>query len=464
MTIQERLRTLPKTDDLLRMIESEGSNQPHNLVKSVIQEELDRSRESLLAGISDECDREELLARIRLQLARKARPHLRGVVNATGVILHTNLGRARLTKECVELLTNVGCRYSNLEYDLEDGNRGSRYQHVEDLLIKLTGAEAALVVNNNAAAVYLVLDTIAKGSEVIVSRGELVEIGGSFRVPEIMAAGGCRLVEVGTTNKTRASDYERAITERTGALLKVHTSNYKIIGFTESVSMKELADIARDRQIPSIYDLGSGLMVDLSPYGIPGETTVEQCVKQGADLVCFSGDKLLGGPQAGIIVGKAAHIAAMKKNHLLRALRIDKLTLAALEITLRQYLDPEKALSGIPTLRMMTEPLAEVRKKAERLAALLVEVGCVCRFVESTSRVGGGSLPEVGIDSWALALDVRGISPNALESGMRENDIPIIGRISDDCVQLDLRTVAEEEFPDIVQCLETIIRKTQLNI
>lgn len=464
MINQQCLRTLPKVDDLLRAIESEADNLPRNLVKSVIQEELGRYRESLVGGKRDCCNQEELLTGIRLELKRQSQPHLRGVVNATGVILHTNLGRARLAEECARVLTGVGCRYSNLEYDLIDGSRGSRYQHVEDLLIRLTGAEAALIVNNNAAAVYLVLDSIAKGREVIVSRGELVEIGGSFRVPNVMTASGCKLVEVGTTNKTHPSDYTDAISENTGALLKVHTSNYKIIGFTEAVEMRELAEIARQNQLPSIYDLGSGLLVDLTPYGVTGEVTVAQCVRQGADLVCFSGDKLLGGPQAGIIVGKSAYIAAMKKNHLLRALRIDKLTLAALEITLRQYLDPAQAVQSIPTLRMITESPAVVREKAERLADLLADVGCRCSVVRSAARVGGGSLPAVELESYAVAIHVEELSPNRLENKLRENSVPIIARITDDCLQLDLRTVEPEEFADIVLCLKTIISDLQVQL
>lgn len=272
-----------------------------------------------------------------------------------------------------------------------------------------------------------------------------------------MAASGCKLVEVGTTNKTHLSDYTDAISEYTGALLKVHTSNYKIVGFTAEVEMRELAKIARQNQLPSIYDLGNGLMLDLSPYGITGEITVAQCVSQGADLVCFSGDKLLGGPQAGIIVGKSDYIAAMKKNHLLRALRIDKLTLAALEITLRQYLDPAKAAQSIPTLRMIAESPAVIREKAERLAGLLVEVGCRCSVVRSAARVGGGSLPAVELESYAVAIHMEGLSPNKLETKLRGNSIPIIARITEDCLQLDLRTVEPEEFADIVLCLKKII-------
>jgi L-seryl-tRNA(Ser) seleniumtransferase len=457
MKMHQCLRSLPKMDDLLRTIENEAVDLPRNLVKSVMQEELGRYRESIVAGERDCCNQEELLAGIRQELERQSQPHLRGVVNATGVILHTNLGRARLSEGCVDMLTRVGCGYSNLEYDLDDGSRGSRYQHVEDLLIRLTGAEAALIVNNNAAAVYLVLDSITKGREVVVSRGELVEIGGSFRVPSIMAASGCKLVEVGTTNKTHPSDYIDAITADTGALLKVHTSNYKIIGFTAEVEMRELAEIARNNQLPSIYDLGSGLMADLTHYGITGEITVAQCVRQGADLVCFSGDKLLGGPQAGIIVGKSAYIAAMKKNHLLRALRIDKLTLAALEFTLRQYLDPAKAVANIPTLRMIAQPAAVVQEKAEQLAGLLTRVGCRCSVVKSTARVGGGSLPAVELESYAVAINMEGITPNRLEIRLRENSVPIIARITDDCLQLDMRTVEAEEFADIVLCLKKII-------
>ncbi len=358
------MRQLPKVDEMIRCIASEGiTNVPAVLVKLACQKEIELERQKILSGSPYQYSREDLIRRIKAEIEKQNQPHLRKVINGTGVVLHTNLGRARLSQMVSESMKEICGSYSNLEYDLETGERGTRYEHVEQLLTFLTGSEAALVVNNNAAAVYLVLNSVANGKEVIVSRGELVEIGGAFRVPEIMTASGCRLVEVGTTNKTHESDYEENINENTGALLKVHTSNYKIIGFTDEVSLEQMKAVGEKHGLPLIYDLGSGLLVDLKAYGIGDEPTVRSCLEQRADIVCFSGDKLLGGPQAGIIVGKAEYINRMKKNHLLRALRIDKLTLTALEFTLRQYLTPEAAVVQIPTLKMITEPLENLKKK-----------------------------------------------------------------------------------------------------
>lgn len=447
------MRQLPKVDEMIKDIVAEGiTDVPISLIKHVVQIEIDLDRQKILAGETKQFSQDDLKERIITEIKKQNKPHLQRVINATGVVLHTNLGRAKLSKSVSEKLMEISGSYSNLEYDLENGERGSRYAHVEDLLTFLTGAEAALVVNNNAAAVYLVLDSVVKGKEVIVSRGELVEIGGSFRIPEIMKAGGCKLVEVGTTNKTHESDYIENINEDTGALLKVHTSNYKIIGFTEEVTLKQLKAIGEKNDIPLIYDLGSGLFFDLMSYGIGEEPTVMQCMEQKADIVCFSGDKLLGGPQAGIIIGSKKYIDQMKKNHLLRALRIDKLTLTALELTLRQYLSPKKALTEIPTLKMITQSKEDLRKKAEKLYGLLEKKSCIqYEIMESDSQIGGGTMPGIDIPSYVISVNVDSLSADRLEHRLRSNSIPIIARIFKDNVLLDVRTMEDEELKIVAE-------------
>lgn len=442
------MRQLPKVDEMMRSMALEGiTDAPAVLIKLACQKEIQLERQKILSGESCQLSKDELIRRIKAEIERQNQPHLRRVVNGTGIVLHTNLGRARLSQTVSESMKEISGSYSNLEYHLETGERGSRYDHVEQLLTFLTGAEAALVVNNNAAAVYLVLNSMAKGKEVIVSRGELVEIGGAFRVPEIMTASGCRLTEVGTTNKTHERDYEDNISENTGALLKVHTSNYKIIGFTEEVSLEQMKAVGERHGLPVIYDLGSGLLADLKAYGIGDEPTVKDCLEQRADIVCFSGDKLLGGPQAGIIVGKACYINQMKKNHLLRALRIDKLTLNALELTLRQYLSPETAMEQIPTLKMITEPLERLREKAEHLHSLLVkQPGVQAEVLETEGQIGGGTMPGVNLASYAVGISVERVSADMLESMLRNNSVPIIARIWKNKVLLDVRTMSEDDL------------------
>ena len=442
------MRQLPKVDEMMRCMTLEGiTDVPAVLVKLACQKEIELERQKILSGKPCEFSKDDLIRRIKAEIERQNQPHLRRVINGTGIVLHTNLGRARLSRVVSESMKEISGSYSNLEFNLEDGERGSRYEHVEQLLTFLTGAEAALVVNNNAAAVYLVLNSMAKGKEVIVSRGELVEIGGAFRVPEIMTASGCSLMEVGTTNKTHERDYEENISENTGALLKVHTSNYKIIGFTEEVSLEQMKAVGERHGLPVIYDLGSGLLADLKAYGIGDEPTVKNCLEQRADIVCFSGDKLLGGPQAGIIVGKARYINEMKKNHLLRALRIDKLTLNALELTLRQYLSPETAMEQIPTLKMITEPLERLREKAEHLHRLLVkQPGVQAEVLETEGQIGGGTMPGVNLASYAVGISVEQVSADRLEGLLRKNTVPIIARIWKDKVLLDVRTMSEEDL------------------
>lgn len=380
-------------------------------------------------------------------------PNLKKVINATGTILHTNLGRAIISKDISAKALDIVSGYSNLEYNLKEGKRGERYSSFADLLCKLTGAEAAMAVNNNAAAVMLILSTLAKGGEVIVSRGELVEIGGKFRVPDVCAASGAKLVEVGTTNKTHLSDYEEVINDETKAILKVHTSNYSIIGFTKSVGIDELKEVSKE--IPLIEDLGSGVFIDLSKYGLKHEPTVQESLKAGADIVCFSGDKLLGGPQAGIIVGKKKYIDMIKKNQLTRALRIDKFTVAVLELVLMQYLNEEKLEENIPVIRMIKEDYQSILERAKILKNKLEVLNHKFDFElkECESQIGGGSLPGEFIKSMGISIKAKNISTSKLEEKLRFAKVPIIGRTIEDMLLFDLRTIDNADFDTIVNTL-----------
>lgn len=403
---------------------------------------LDRSAEGLA----------EMAAR---HLERRLKPRLRRVINATGVVLHTNMGRSPLAEEAVAAITGIASHYNNLELDLATGERGSRYAHVEELLCRLTGAEAALVVNNNAGAVLLMLSALCRGKEVVVSRGELVEIGGAFRVPDVMEQGGARLVEVGTTNKTHPHDYARAVGPETGALLKVHTSNFKIIGFTQEVATGELAAIAHKHGLPCLVDWGSGVMVDLERFGIRHESTMDELIKLGADLVTFSGDKLLGAPQGGFIVGRKELIARCKKHPLTRALRVDKLTLAGIEATLKLYLEPEKAIERIPTLRMLSLTPEQIGPMADRLAMLLTATGIEARVIDGLSQAGGGSLPGVDLPTRLVAVSHQ--APHTVERRLRAGDPPVMVRIQAGQILLDPRTLWEEEIPMVVSGLRGAI-------
>lgn len=446
-------RSIPKVDVLLAKEEIKTAIDAYGreIVMDVIHKEMD----ALRLGIS-ECESEESAKALIEQLTENivasseasVLPNMKKVINATGTILHTNLGRAPISKEHMKHIAEIATGYSNLEYNLEAGRRGERYSHFEEVLCKITGAEAAMAVNNNAAAVMLVLSSLAKDGEVVVSRGELVEIGGKFRVPDVLEQSGASLVEIGTTNKTHYSDYENAVTENTKALLKVHTSNYRIVGFTESVGVDELVPLAKEHGIPIIEDLGSGVLIDLSKYGITYEPTVQDSIKAGADVVCFSGDKLLGGPQAGIIVGKKEYIDRMKKNQLTRALRIDKFTAATLEVVLQEYLSETKAVEHIPVLRMITTPPDELTKEAKKLKRFLanlqlpVELG----IEDTTSQIGGGSLPLERLSSKAVTIKPLRISTEELEKRMRYLPIPIVPRIINDKIYLDVRTIGKEDI------------------
>lgn len=426
---------------------------PRILVVDNIRKNIDEIRKSIVSLKEDETenfhiDYSKLICSIEQDIKESYSLSLKKVINGTGVVIHTNLGRSLLSESIKEEVWKVASRYSNLEYDLELGERGSRYSHLEDTIKKITGAEGVLVVNNNAAAVLLVLSTIAKGKEVVVSRGELVEIGGAFRIPNVMEESGGKLIEVGTTNKTHLRDYEEAINEYTSALLKVHTSNYRIIGFTKSVDIDELTPLAKKYNIPIIEDLGSGLFVDISKYGLSYEPTVMDSLNKGADIVTFSGDKILGGPQAGIIVGKKEYIDMMKKNQLTRALRVDKITIAALEATFRLYLEENKAIKEIPTLRMLTYTKDEICEKAENLYSIMKNKNLDIKIdiEDGHSQVGGGSMPLERIDTKLITIIPNNMSVSSLEKKLRLSENHIIGRVYDDKYILDVRTIFEDEF------------------
>ena len=447
------LQSIPKVDELLTdpLILPLLQEVPPAVATKAVRECLAALRTEILSGACQTLpDTEEQRQRIEACLVRYNTPSLRRVINATGVILHTNLGRAPLAAQAVQAISEAARGYSTLEYDVKTAARGSRYSHVTKLLTELTGAKDALVVNNNAAAVLLILSSLAKNREVVVSRSELVEIGGAFRVPEIMAQSGCILKEVGTTNRTHPEDYARAIDlERTGAVLKVHTSNYRISGFTAEVSLSELTKIGRRHQLPVIYDLGSGALLPLQGFGIQDEPCVTDCVASGADIVSFSGDKLLGGAQAGIILGSKPYIDRMKQNPLTRAIRIDKLTLAALEATLRLYADPDTAIKSIPVYAMLSASQASLREKAQRLIGLTGSCGAALRVVDTMGQMGGGSLPTRDIPGAAVEVQPESVSVNRLEAHLRSCEPPVIARISHDRLLLEMRCLDEHDFPHI---------------
>lgn len=456
-------KMIPKVDqildnELIKILLEENSK---NLVMESIHEELD----SIRSKISNGCDEkiisnkiENLIENIRKNLMNKKIFSLRNVVNASGVVIHTNLGRSVLTDEIFENIKKVSIGYSNLEYDLKKGERGSRYSHLSEIIKKITGAEDCIIVNNNAAAVMLILSTMAKGKNVITSRSELVEIGGSFRIPDVCRESGAELKEIGTTNKTHLSDYENAIDENTAALFKVHQSNFKILGFTESVSSFELNNLKEKYNIPIIEDLGSGVLIDLSKYGLSHEPTVQECIKNGVDVVSFSGDKLLGGVQAGIVVGKKEYIEKMKRNQLTRALRVDKFTLSALEAVFSYYIDEELAISKIPTLSMLTIKIDKLYIKAKKLIECLKENNeFEYEIIDIDSEVGAGSLPTQKLPSKAVKVISKSFTENELEEKLRNYEIPIITRIYKGNLIFDVRTIFENEFCIIKDAINSLI-------
>jgi L-seryl-tRNA(Ser) seleniumtransferase len=459
------LRSLPSIERLLerplasRLSADLGRDRVRDLLREItagLREQLTHTPDAaapFFDSLTDEVERE-----LEIRAAESAQPSLRRVINATGVLIHTNLGRAPLARQAIEAVADAGAHYSNLEYDLMQGERGKRETHCQELLARLTGSEAAVLANNNAAAVLLVLNTLAEGGEVIVSRGELIEIGGSFRIPDVMAKSGAILREVGTTNRTRIADYERAITDRTKLILRVHPSNYRIIGFTERPSVQEIAQLSRKTGIPSFEDLGSGCLIDLSPFGVKDEPVVAESLKSGISVVSFSGDKMLGGPQAGIIAGSKTIVDRVRANPLMRALRVDKMTYAAIEATLRLY-DSGTAQIEVPVIRAIALTQEDIRRRAEQFCELVIQSTngeFRANIEEGASVIGGGSAPQVTLPTMLVMLESSEMSLASIENGLRSHRIPIISRVERDRVVIDLRTVALEEEAIILDAIKAL--------
>ncbi|TAL15969.1 L-seryl-tRNA(Sec) selenium transferase [bacterium] len=460
MTKSDKLRKIPAVEKVLQtpaLLGLAGEREiPRTVLIRAVRETLEELRKSALAGGKIDTNLDAVAGLCALRAEKLNIPAMRRVINAAGIVLHTNLGRAPLAKAAIEAMKEAA-GYCNLEYDLEKGSRGHRHDLVAGLLGELTGAEAALVVNNNAAAVLLVLGALARGREVIVSRGELVEIGGAFRIPEVMAQSGAVLREVGSTNKTRLADYEAAIGPDTAMLLKVHTSNYRVLGFTEEVTLENMTALGKKYGLITANDLGSGLFFDVGATGGDFEPSVFDTVATGADIVTFSGDKLLGGPQAGIIVGSEAAVGACRKHPLMRALRPDKVTLAALEATLRLYRDPERAKREIPALRMMLASEGELKTAAERIAVAVrgfAPRGVEVSVISETSEAGGGSLPLACFPTWAVAIELQGGGISKLEETLRRGSPPVIARVKEDALLIDPRTLLPGEEEEVIKALE----------
>jgi L-seryl-tRNA(Ser) seleniumtransferase len=458
-------RRIPSVDQLLEASEVKGlmSTVPRTLIvraiREVVGELRERIQKSAAHGEMPDVRLDSVIGEVRKRASKLVEPSLRQVINATGIIVHTNLGRSLLAKEAIAKLAVLAGCYTNLEYDLNAGKRGSRYVHVEEILKELTGAESALVVNNNAAAVLLALDTLAKGKEVVISRSQLVEIGGSFRMPEVMRKSGAKMFEVGSTNKTTLGDYEAAIVPDTALILKVHKSNFEMVGFTQEAELEDLVGLGRKYGIPVMEDLGSGCLIDFSRYGFKKEPTVQDSIQKGVDVVTFSGDKMLGGPQCGIVVGKKDIVSALKANQLTRALRVDKLTLIALQETLFLYRDEQGAIKQLPTLGMICRSYRSVCKKARKLIGLIGEINATnfaTSLTDGFSQVGGGALPLEGIKSRLLCLSPNRLSASRIVDILRSYDPPIIARLEKNRVLLDIRTIGDQELETVAKA----IRKT----
>lgn len=453
---KELFRKLPKVDKLLSHKELEDMSKEmsyHDFSQS-IKIGIEFFRNAIQREEISDFSESDVILKIRELGERNSLFSLRKVINGTGTIIHTNLGRSLSTVKMMEHISEINTNYNNLEYDLEKGSRGSRYSHLEEIICKVTGAEGALVVNNNAAAVILCLNEFAKNKEAIVSRGELVEIGGSFRIPDIMELSGTKLHEVGTTNRTHLPDYEKSITENTSLLLKVHSSNYKMLGFTSSVSNSEIAELAKKYNLISMEDIGSGVLVDFAKYGMTKEPTVQESLASGLDIVTFSGDKLLGGPQAGIIVGKKQLIERLKKNQYLRAFRMNKTSIAALEMIFKLYMDEREAVKTIPTLRMILEGAENVHRRSVAFSTFLTERGVPHKIISTRAKIGGGSMPEETVPSFAIAIPGN---PNKLEERFRKNEPAVIGRIYEDNFALDMKTIMEKDYELIADICENIL-------
>ncbi len=461
------LRRLPSVEVLLQepALVAEIERHGHRLVADSSRKVLEKMRRRIKSGVpvpSADLEPARLAALVKEEATGVYKPTLQPLINATGVVVHTNLGRSVLAAEAIKAVDEVAASYSNLEYNLTAGSRGSRHDHITGIITALTGAENALVVNNNAAAVLLALTTFAGGREVVVSRGELIEIGGSFRIPDIMAASGARLVEVGTTNKTRLADYEKGISASTSMLLHVHSSNYKVVGFTAGVAVRELVKLGRKHNLMVMDDLGSGALADLP--ALADEPSVFESLASGANIITFSGDKLLGGPQAGIVIGDSEAVDLMKAHPMARALRVDKMTLAALQATLALYLKPDEAVARIPTLRMLSGPAADLKPRAEQLAAGLKEAlgaAASTSLQQAASRVGGGALPLLELDSWVCALSPASISVDELAARLRKTTPPVIGRIHGGRLLLDVRTILPEQLNETVIALKQALNQGQ---
>ena len=461
---KELLKKLPKVDLLFKdpQIKPLTSRYPKKMIVEEIRAYLKKLRSDILSqeDVPVSIDYNDIISGILEREGYRLKNSLKRAVNGLGIILHTGCGRAPYAEDAQRALMDVVANYCTIQIDQETGKRGDRYIHVERLLCHITGAEAALVVNNNAAATMLVLNTLAQGKEVIVSRGELIEIGGSFRIPDVMERSRAKLIEIGTTNRTHLKDYKKALNENTGCILQVHMSNYSIVGFTKIVPMEELAELAHSNGLPFFYDLGSGALVDFSRWGLPHEPTVQECVKADADVICFSGDKLLGGPQCGIIIGKKDIIDRMKNNQLTRALRCDKMTFAVLEATLRLFMDERKLSQTHPVLRMLTEPLPSVKKRCmglKRRIKATVGDKVRLRVVEDITEVGSGSMSSKDLPSWALSIRPVDMSPNDLALKMRMCNPPIFGRIHEDRYLINCRTVRDDEIRFILKAFEKVL-------
>jgi L-seryl-tRNA(Ser) seleniumtransferase len=455
-------RSLPAVNDVLAcsLLQELAGQHAHDLIVAAVRSELDELRQRLKKGenIDGAASAEQVAQLARSRLQKEYRPKLRPVINATGIVLHTNLGRAPTAEAAARAAQEAASGYLNLELDLETGKRSSRQVAVREWLCRLTGAENATAVNNNAAATVIVLRALAQGKEVVISRSQLIEIGGSFRIPEIMAVSGAILREVGTTNITRLADYERAIGPNTGALLQVHASNYRIRGFTKSVSLEELTELGKKHHLPVIDDIGSGALLDFGRFGFEGEPVARRSIAAGVDLVLFSGDKLLGGPQAGLIAGRKDLIGRIEKDPLMRTYRLDKMTLAALEATLRIYLDEERALREVPVLRMLGTPLPELRRRAEALAEQLRQVATVtATAAQDVAYVGGGSLPDQSMKTWVVEVKAAEVSDRELARRLRLGTPAVMGRLRDGKLVLDVRTVFAQQEPALVEAVRLAV-------
>uniref|UniRef100_A0A7C6EDZ2 L-seryl-tRNA(Sec) selenium transferase n=1 Tax=candidate division WOR-3 bacterium TaxID=2052148 RepID=A0A7C6EDZ2_UNCW3 len=454
---QDRLRNLPSVEKVMNepKIISLLTQIPRRLIIRTVRDYLEKLRAGIIAGKPEEFDLLDLVQKVE----GLRRPSLKRAINGLGVVLHTGLGRSPLSRQAQAALVEITENFCCLAIDLATGRRGERYSHVDSLLCELTGAESAMVVNNNAAATMLILNTLAENREVVISRGQLVEIGGAFRMPDVMRRSGAIMVEVGTTNRTHLKDYEQAINEKTALLMRVHMSNYRIIGFTKEVPLEDLVALGKKHNIPVVDDLGSGALIDLSKYGLPKEPMVQESIQTGADVVCFSGDKLIGGPQAGIIVGKKCYIERMKKNPLTRALRCGKLTYGALEATLRLFLDEKRLLKEHPLFQILLKPINQMAKEAKSLYKRLAEFigdSATINIKDSVSEIGGGSLATESMPTKVLAIKPKKITSEELAKRLRYYDPPIFGRIEKDEYLLDFRTIRSDEIAIIAQALKTI--------